>query len=497
MIKYLYLILSFAILYLSIQEANAEGYEIKVRIKNLPGKEIILGHHFADKLFSDDTLKLDNLGFGTLKGNTKFPEGLYFFMTPSHTMFDFFMTSKQQFTAETDTLNLFDNLRFYNSPENTAAQEYLKFVVTMQKESASLKVNLKTLTDSTAIKLADSRLKEISITSESRVNKLIEGQKNNFVGLFLKALQEIKIPEPPRDSDGKILDSLYQYRWYRNHFFDNINLKDARFLRTAIYDEKLKEYLDKVVPQIPDTINRECDKLLSIAETDPEIFRYMLVTLFNRYATSKIMGFDAVYVHLSEDWYIPKATFSDTAFVRNTRENISRIKPLLIGKTAPDLHMLYPTAEHFIQAKTDTIARKNPHAGSFVDLRQINAKYTILIFWESDCGHCKKEIPELYGIYQKLKSEGVEVFAVHMLGGIEGKQKWVDFVNEHELYDWMNVWSPYDYTYKRNYDIRTTPVIFILDKDKKIIAKSLNPKQTGDFLNTRISLDAKNSKMTK
>jgi hypothetical protein len=84
-----------------------------------------------------------------------------------------------------------------------------------------------------------------------------------------------------------------------------------------------------------------------------------------------------------------------------------------------------------------------------------------------------------------------------MLGGIEGKQKWVDFINEHELYDWMNVWSPYDYTYKVNYDIRTTPVIFILDKDKKIIAKSLNPKQTMDFLNTRITLDAKNSKTTK
>ena len=497
MIKYLHLIFILGILQVSVQEAKAEGYELKVRIKNLPGKEIILGHQFADKLFSDDTLKLDNLGFGTLKGNNKFPEGLYFFMTPSHAKFDFFMTSNQRFTTETDTLNLFENLKFYNSPENTAAQEYLKFIVSRQKEAASLKESIKTLTDSTTIKNAHSRLKEISIESESQADQLITGQKTNFVGVFMKALKEVQIPEPPRDSEGRIQDSLFQYRWYRTHFFDNMNLKDPRFLRTVVYDEKIKEYLDKVVPQIPDTVNRECDKLLTIAETDPEIFRYMLVTLFNKYATSKIMGFDAVYVHLAEDWYIPKATFSDTAFVRNTQENISRLKPLLIGKKAPDMHMLYPPAEHFIQAKTDTMARNNPHAGSFVDLHQINAKYIILIFWESDCGHCKIEIPELYQIYQKLKPKGVEVFAVHMLGGIEGKQKWVDFVNEHEVYDWINVWSPYDYAYKRNYDIRTTPVIFILDKDKKIIAKSLNPKQTGDFLKTRITMEAKNSKTTK
>jgi len=497
MIKYLYLILSFSILYLSIQEANAEGYEIKVRIKNLPGKEIILGHHFADKLFSDDTLKLDNLGFGILKGNAKFPEGLYFFMTPSHAMFDFFMTSNQRFTAETDTINLFDNLKFYNSPENTDAQDYLKFIVATQKESTALRESMKTLTDSIDISKANSRLKEMSIESKNRVNKLIDGQQNNFVGHFIKANQEIEVPEPPRNSDGKILDSTFQYRYYRSHFFDNMNLKDARFLRSPVYDQKIREYLDNVVLKMPDTISAECDKLLTIAESNPEIFRYMLVTLFNKYATSTIMGFDAVYVHIAEKWYIPKATFSDTTFIRQTRENVAAMKPLLLGQTAADLHMLSLPEEHFIQAKTDSVLQNNPHAGTFVDLHQVQSKYTILAFWESDCGHCKKAIPELYQIYQKLKPKGVEVYAVHMLGGIEGKQKWINFVNEHQLYDWMNVWNPYDFSYKKVYDIRTTPVIFILDQDKKIIAKKLEPKQIEDFLTTRIARDEKNSQSKK
>ena len=490
MIRYLFLI--FVVFGLFIPRAEAQGYELKVRIKNLADKQIILGHHFADKLYPDDTLKLDKSGYGVLKGKTKFPEGIYFFMTPSHTMFDFFLTENQRFSMENDTLNLFENLKFENSPENSEALEYRRFMVAKQKESTDLQEKKKTLTDSVNIKKTNAQIDQIVKDFKAKTDELIANQKDNFVGKFIKAMQEISIPEPPKDSGGKITDSLFQYKYYHSHFFDNINLADKRFLRSPIYDEKIRKYIEKVIPQIPDSINRECDKLLTVAETDPEIFRFMLITLFNYYATSQIMGFDAVYVHLAEDWYIPKATFSDTAFIRTTKEIITRLKPLLLGKPAPNLHLLWVPTEHFIQAKTDTVARNNPHLGSFIDLNQINAKYTILAFWESDCGHCKKSIPELYEVYKRLKSKGVEVLAIHMLGGVEGKKKWINFVNEHEMYDWMNAWNPYDFTYKKNYDIGSTPVLFILDKDKKIIGKRLDPKQIEDFLNHLESLKEKN-----
>jgi len=493
MIRHLFLLFVFVSASFSVQEAKAEGYELQVRIKNLANKELILGHHFADKLYPDDTLKLDNAGYGVLKGNDKYPEGIYFFMTPSHAIFDFFMTSNQRFYAETDTLNLFEKLKFENSPENTAAIEYRRFMLQKQKEAEELHEKKKKLTDEAEIKKIDTQLQKIADEYKIKTNQLISKQKDNFVGHFIKAMQDIVIPEPPKDAYGKVLDSLFQYRYFRTHFFDNIDLKDARFLRTPVYEEKIKMYIEKVIPQIPDTINYECDKLLTIAESDKDIFRYMLVTLFNYYASSSIMGFDAVYAHLAEKWYIPKAIFGDTAFIAKTKENIVRLKPLLLGKTAPDLRMLWLPEEHFLHAKTDTVAKNNPHSGSFINLHQINAKYTILAFWESDCSHCKKSLPELYEIYQRLKQKGVEVMAVHMLGGVEGKKKWIDFINEHEMYDWYNVWNPYDFAYKKVYDIRSTPVLFVLDKDKKFIAKKLEPKQIEDFVNNLIKLEEKNA----
>ena len=221
------------------------------------------------------------------------------------------------------------------------------------------------------------------------------------MAFFFKALQEITIPAPPKDANGKILDSLFQVRYYRAHYFDNIDLKDARLLRTPIYDEKIKNYLNRVVPQIPDTVNMEIDKLLTISQSNKDIFRYMLITMFNLGASSQIMGFDAVFAHVAEKWYLPNATFEDTAFIRKTRQTVEKLKPLLLGKTAPDFQMMWVPSDHFTVAQTDSVARNNPHIGTMIKLSQVDSKYTILAFWEADCHHCQKQIPELYNVYKK------------------------------------------------------------------------------------------------
>jgi hypothetical protein len=69
------------------------------------------------------------------------------------------------------------------------------------------------------------------------------------------------------------------------------------------------------------------------------------------------------------------------------------------------------------------------------------------------------------------------------------RKEWNDFMNEHHLYDWVNIWNPADNRFKVIYDTRTTPAVYLLDKDKKIIAK----KFSIDFLKNYFSfyLDGK------
>ena len=64
-----------------------------------------------------------------------------------------------------------------------------------------------------------------------------------------------------------------------------------------------------------------------------------------------------------------------------------------------------------------------------------------------------------------------------MLTGVEGKVKWVDFVNNEKLYGWINAWNPYDFSYREVYDITSSNILYLIDENKKILAKRLSPEQ--------------------
>ncbi|MGD2035423.1 MAG: TlpA disulfide reductase family protein, partial [Bacteroidales bacterium] len=239
----------------------------------------------------------------------------------------------------------------------------------------------------------------------------------------------------------------------------------------------------KVIPQIPDTIIKEVDFLIEKSRADSAIFRFMLITLFNHYGNSKLMGMDAVQVHLADKYYVKESWWSDKKFIADLEERIEILKPLLLGKVAPDFELLSVPKEHFIAAEHDTALKKYPHIGDLIRIHNVKADFLVLLFWEADCGHCKKAVPKLYESYKDtLENMGVKVIAISTLFGEDGKAKWIDFVNKYKIYDWINAWYPYDYKFKITYDVRTTPQVFVLDKDKKIIAKRLGVEQVAELI---------------
>lgn len=100
-------------------------------------------------------------------------------------------------------------------------------------------------------------------------------------------------------------------------------------------------------------------------------------------------------------------------------------------------------------------------------------------------------MPELHKIYDQLKSKGVQVLSIHTMSSVEGKRKWIDFVNEHGMHDWINVWSPYSLEFKDIYDVYTTPVVLVLDANKKIIAKKISPEQVLEIIDFELKRERK------
>jgi thiol-disulfide isomerase/thioredoxin len=464
--KYLVLI---AFLLLSCSGLLSQGYRIQVKLKDFPNDTVVIGHRFNASFVPKDTVVLDKQGNGVFTGTEPLPQGMYLIYLPNKNYFDLLIGKDQEFYVENDTLNFINNIIIKGSDENTAFYKYQQYLQTQSKKAREIQDKIKAPSNKEE---SDKLKKELDLLNEEvmgYINQAIADNKGNFFGTFVKSLQEINVPDPPRDEKGNITDSTFQYRYYKNHYWDNFDPSDVRLLRTPFYEQKLMTYIEKVVYQVPDSLIKEVDMLIEKSRTDPQLFRYMLITLFNYYAKSQIMG-------------IPEASWSDKDFIEKLEDRVEKSKPTLIGQIAHDIQLVNLPADHFIAAADDEELKKNPYLGTFFNLYDVKAEYIILFFWEADCGHCKTATPELYKVYQELKDKNVKVVAVNLLGGEEGKVKWINFVNEHGLYDWINCWNPYDFEFKKIYDIVTTPALFILDRDKKIIAKKITPEQAKEII---------------
>jgi thiol-disulfide isomerase/thioredoxin len=466
-----------------IMAANTDGYKIKVKINGIQNKQVILGHYISKTMYPDDTVTLDSKGYGIFTGNKKLPSGMYLMYLPNSTYFDLVMGDDQEFSVASDTVDFVKSLSFEGSQENEVFIEFQRFFSKLRRQADSITSKIKASTDQSQKEKLSEELKRINDLRINKIESIKADYPDLFVSDFLRATLDVIVPDPPRDSKGAVIDSNWQYYYYKTHYFDNFNYKDARLLRTPFYEDKIMTFLNKVLPQVPDTLIHYVDNFIEHSRSDSTLFRYMLITLFNYYLKSNIMGMDAVQVHIADKYYIRESWWSDDKFLSELKERTAKAKPLLIGAIAPDAELMVIPAEHFRSAANDTALRRYPHVGEKKNLRQIPARYLVLIFWEAECGHCKAAVPELYKIYENsLKNMDVQVLAISTLFGEDGKIKWVDFVNQNGLYGWINAWNPYSYDFKLKYDVLTTPQIYILDENKKIVAKKIGPEQVEEII---------------
>jgi peroxiredoxin/prefoldin subunit 5 len=446
-----------------------KGHEIKIRVNGIKDTLAYLGYHYADKQYVTDTVRVDSKGNFTFKGDEPLEGGIYLVVLPNKSYFEILVT-EQKFSIETDTLDLVNHMKVTGSKENLIFNTYQRFLVQKQKEIVPLKARYEVVkSNEDSAKSIQKQMKAVDQDVKDFRLQILRENPKSFTGQLIRCMIEPEPPEPPKDEKGNI-DSTFQFYYVKNHLLDSVDFSDSRLLRSPLLHQKIKTYTETMTIQIADSIIPVVDTIIDRSKKNKEIFKYALVTLTNHYETSKIMGHDEVFVHLAEKYYVKDDAFwVDSTLRAKLWERIRKIKPNLLGKTAHDLVM------------KDT-------SGNTVSLHGIKAKYTVLVFWSPTCSHCKKEIPELYHTFDSLKSEGVEAFAV----GIESDPAiWKEFIREHKL-NWVNVNDLYEQSRFRDYyDIQTTPVIYLLDEKKKIVAKRLDVANLSMILRKFLKQDKK------
>lgn len=214
------------------------------------------------------------------------------------------------------------------------------------------------------------------------------------------------------------------------HFWDGIEAFDGPTDENPVLAAQLDFYFDKMVAPLPDSITSEIDRLIDRTNGNTDLRDFILWHLLEKYRHPEYMSQDQVFVWLY-DHYFSKMEIKDlnAANLALIRDKAETFKRLAIFNLAPNF------------AINDS-----------VDLHSIESEYTVLFFYDHDCDVCRLEMQELDSV--RVAHPEVTVLAFDMN---------TDDTSVHALYDL--------------YDIETTPLIYVLDKDKHIIAKKIHATQ--------------------
>lgn len=444
--------------------SQSQSFNIDIDISNSKDTIAYLGHHFANQRYVDDTAQVID-GKVVFKGNHDLKEGIYFYYTPN-VYFEFILTSPT-LQITTNANDIVNNTRVKNSAVNDGFYAMQKFNGIHRKDAERLKKKLESETDELLKQKITDSLTQLNEEVELFQQKLQKKYKGSLLDRMIAVMQMPKLPVNVPDS---VDNQLYNYLYYKRHYWDHINLVDPGLLRTPLLHEKINDYLDNVIIQIPDSVIAAVDEILRQMSSSEEAFRYALITFANKYESSPVMGFDKVFVHIVEEYYLKgKAPWTDDDTLNKLKERIATMKPNFIGNPAPPLSL------------TDTL-------GIIWNLYDVKAKFTVLYFYDPDCGHCQHKTPILYKSYPELREKGVEILGICTT---TNEKRWKEFIQQDDL-AWINLADLTGQSHFRYYyDVRSTPTVYILDKDKKIIVKKIDALQIPEVIDDLLSSEQK------
>lgn len=468
------------------------GYEITVDLKNSPDSIAYLTYYQFDKTMVKDTCTSVKNGKIVFTGKTKLDKGIYSVVSQKKAIyFDFFVddnTQKLQMKSEASP-NLAKELTALNSPLEDKFFRYVEFINEQNKGFMAYRESNKMLTKNDTLALTKKQ-KEVESTIQAYEEKFLAEHKGTFIGDVLNLKVEKLLKEVPKAANGKP-DNVKEFQYYKNHYWDNVDFTDDGTMRNPFFNPRIKKYFDLVVPRHPDSVSVEIDKIMNKTKPGSLLYKLLLAHFTYTYETTKMMGFDKVFVHMSDTYFKTgraDGIYDDKEIVQKIVRRADKLKPLLVGKQAIDLAMIkaedYPKmkAMGFEDAKNSEEMTKVFYKNEaeinkrFVKLSDVKADYTIVIFWDVDCSHCQKEIPILLEQYNELIKEkkDVKVYSVYMQH--EG-EKYLQYIADHKL-PWINVYDGAHYNNAiEKYDVYSTPVIYILDKNKTIKAKRIDANQ--------------------
>lgn len=412
---------------------QSKGYTIKVKIKPLKNQPIYLGYHYGNNQYVIDTAMLNKNSEAIFNKKHTLPEGMYLVVLPNMKYFNIIISKNQNLIIENDTTNLYLNLKIENDEENKLFAEYQKLLYLNQQNN----------------KVYNERIKQYP-DSEMIYKRLIEKNKNNL----LKIKNEW-IEKHPDWLFTKILKTILptQFTFDASLFFANVDFTDNRLLFSPAFVQKLDDFFTSI-PSLTlnniDSLYRAIDYILMQSMKNASVYEEIAKYLINQFDLTGDYPIPDAFFYIADKYFLGgMCPWVSDAFKTKLKKYNERIHSICIGSTFPSVYF------------SDIQNKK-------IKITDTQSNYTLVVFWNPECEHCIDCLKKIKSVYSFYDQNQLEVVAILTGSNLELWKK--EIVN----YSWINLYDPKLLNdFVEDFFLVSTPQIFLLDKDKKIIAKDI------------------------
>ena len=451
--------------------AQEQGYHLEIQIEDFEQDTVFLGYRRGAKVYSKDTVAINDRGTFVFQGEEELAPGIYLIlMPPDNKFFEFVvMRGDQHFSAKTKGPEFFRNQKFKGSKENPLVYDYQVFMSEQVQLSKKIEEEYEASADEQKKKKLEQDKETLSNGVKAYQEDILRKHPGTYLAKLIAAFREPEIPEMAEEATEEE-QKRFAFKYYKTHYWDDFDLTDDTFVNTPYLQQKVDKFLNDLTAQTPDSVVAAVDFILTGAEKNREVFRYLLPYLLNKYWKPKVMGLDKAFVHIADKYYTTgKADWISEESKKKIIEDAYMMNHVLLGRVAPDteVQVYDPEAEEF------TTNLMSPH--------DVEADFTIIFLWKPGCGHCKAMTDALKPFYEEWKGSGVEIFSISSANHMD-LEKAIKDIKAKEM-PWIITADPYQRARAMvRYYGTSLPRLYVLDKDKKIIANRVGVAQLPDVI---------------
>lgn len=442
-----------------------KDFQIKMHIKNLPEE----GAPNLVKIFNGNMYMVDSTATregevlifdvpgDTDAGMLRATLGMSTynrFMNGQPTTIDF-LFNKEDVELSLDFTQPDATLEIIQSNENKAYFGYLKKDNQFfQKLGALEQVVIQYPDKDDFYKLALKYYVQFQIEREKWIDSIYHAAPGQLAS---KILNTRRMPFSSGDLTPEQRDSVF-----KSQFLEKMSFTDSTLLFTNIYTDKLFQYINFFIKRELGPRENEAgviaalDGIMPKISENEQIKNYLLQFLI---AGLESMKMEEVLAHISTNYMQQCEGSMDLV-----KRRLDGYKKMAVGNKVPDMVAMD--------------INNNP-----VSLYESVFPYTLLIFWHTECAHCKAlmaDLPKMAGkgLFQK---HNVNIISISI---DEERENWVKFSAENKM-EWSNAFIEGGFSSEvaGNYNLFATPSMFLIDNTNTIVAKPITVEELEKDIN--------------